>query len=312
MNKKALVAERLRANLLDLSRQIARKPAAFDTRWARTISESFTLYTRTSTVNLFLSVGNGLAEASWPFPAFIDLDKELADIDEDFGQIPALRRLTGRQSLSWSLVRIGMSGVDDMTQRQMIDALLCRRFKKASARVFEYWHNHSLLRSRRRLLQDVITAYRQRLWGVCIPGLFPILDFTMRHCLQTDDLRVSVGTVAEAFKKAGISAESLKPGSGIWNARKTGVDPVFDDVGRDLRLPGLYLASFVDFAQKFYAWHSAASGRPVTPNRHAAVHGVVEDWSEADTVKVLMFLDLTIKLEPVLDIVLATEKGRTG
>jgi len=198
--------------------------------------------------------------------------------------------------------------VDDATNRRLIDALLCRRFKRSSKEVFEFWLNHPLLQSRGKLLRDIIKAYRYNLWGACVPSILPILDFVIRGYLGTDDLRTTVGTVSEAFKKAGIKYESLLPGFAVFNALKSDsvMMPLVSEIEKDLRLPGIFLASFIDTAEQFYAWHrTAEASAPGKINRHAILHGDAEYWTEAETVKLLIFFDLALKLDPVLRIVLA-------
>lgn len=303
------IADALLPNLRALSARIARKPPQFDPRWARSISESFTLYTRTSTVNLLVALGDLLREYHWPFPAFIDLEEELHGFGGEMRSVRhrLLRALLGEGPLTIAIMEIATSRSDERTQHQLIDALLCRRFKKASPQIFSFWSQHPILVSRAALLNDIGVAYERKLWGVCVPAVLPILDFVVRHYLRTDDLRTSVGTVAEAFRLGGMTYEALKPGFGVWEAAKTdsGVKPISTDVEHDLRLPGLYLASFIDCAQELYSWHATGDdGEAKAINRHAALHGDVQYWSETDTVKVLTFLDQSIKLEPVLAIVL--------
>jgi hypothetical protein len=82
------LASKLPANLHYLSTLIARKPEECTREWATTVDEAFSLYTRTSTVNLILSWNNILAEMGWPFPSYLNLRKEV-----DFaGNLLSLRR----------------------------------------------------------------------------------------------------------------------------------------------------------------------------------------------------------------------------
>ena len=77
MSPQALAAT-LPGNLRYLSSLIARKPREFTGEWAASAEEAFSLYTRTSTVNLILSWNELLAEYRWPFPAYLDMREEAA------------------------------------------------------------------------------------------------------------------------------------------------------------------------------------------------------------------------------------------
>jgi hypothetical protein len=70
----------------------------------------------------------------------------------------------------------------------------------------------------------------------------------------------------------------------------------------------VYLASFVDFAFRYYSWHTTASSVEEV-NRHAVLHGDINYWSKKQTVQILMFFDLVVKLEPVLRIIIGTDKA---
>ena len=137
--------------------------------------------------------------------------------------------------------------------------------------------------------------------------MLPLLDFLMRDYFHSNDLRDSVGTLVEAFKLAGITSSGLKPGYGVWDSLKKDPDRarVADKIERDLRLPGIYLASFIDFAKRYYSWHTTTSESKEL-NRHAVIHGDMNYCSDVDTTKFLMFFDLTLKLEPVLRIIIGT------
>jgi len=296
-------------NLQTLADQIARKPPQHDPHWAKSITESFTLYTRTSTVNLFVSMCDFLLAHDWPFPAFLDLGVEYHLIARDarcFRWPPPFQFLFGWRSLSMAAMKLESVPWEEDIKRRVIDALLRRRFRRASKHVFRFWLAHPLLVSRHEYIKDLSKAYRCRLWGVCVPATFPLLDFLMRDLLGTFDITTGVGHVAAAFDSAGITYEAILPGRGVWDAHAKGNKHLADDLSRDLRLPGIYLASFVHFAQLYYARYT--SGTQLPPhilNRHAILHGETASWSKTEAVKLLMFFDLALKLEPVLRIVLA-------
>ena len=202
MNKSEKLASIILQNLRALSDRIARKPPRFEPQWAKTVTESFTLYTRTSTINYLTYMTDMLREYGWPFPSFINLSREFQDLQADWRWVTnrIMSVFLSRRSTMIAIMHIRLIRVDDATNRRRIDALLCRRFKRSSKEVFEFWLNHPLLQSRGKLLRDIIKAYRYNLWGACVPYILPILDFVIRRgYLGTDDLRTTVGTVSEAF-----------------------------------------------------------------------------------------------------------------
>jgi hypothetical protein len=271
------LAQHLLSNLQTLADQLARKPTAFDPRWAKSIAESFKFYTRTSKINYLLSIDDLLRDHGWPFPAYLNLQKEdiqhrrsmvMVDSSRIFRRSIStfLRRtpfplilLQWRIFLNWEPFGISLllltTGVSE-SHRKFIDRYLCGRFRKASKDIFMFWQTHPLLQGKRRVILDLEKSYRKKLWGVCIPTLLPLLDYLMRDYFHSNDLRISVDDLAQAFKLSGITHESLKPGYGIRDGLEKRPDElrIADNIDRDLRLPGIYLTSFIYFAQRYYAW----------------------------------------------------------
>jgi hypothetical protein len=73
----------------------------------------------------------------------------------------------------------------------------------------------------------------------------------------------------------------------------------------DLRLPGLFLSSFVAFAESFYSETDKTSAGEF--NRHAIAHGSFNCWTEEHAVKLVMFLHLTIYIEKLLKLLLSPD-----
>lgn len=301
------IARNLHPNLRTLANQLARKPKLFTPQWAKSVTDSFTLYTRTSTVNYFLSLNEMLREGGWPFPVYLDLEREMEQVSRiKLGIFYVLiRGFLGNLPLSIFLLYFCI-GKPEKESKTCIDRYFCKRFSGIAEKMFNSWQAHPLLQKKNKVLSDVYLSYKKHLWGVCIPSMIPLLDFLMRDYFHSNDLRDSVGILVKAFKLAGITAESLRPGYGIWDSLKKNPNEfmVADKVDKDLRLPGIYLASFVYFAQRYYSWHTLDTGSKEL-NRHAVVHGDTDYWSEVDTTKFLMFFDLTLKLEPVLRIIIS-------
>ncbi len=305
------LAKELLENLKALADQIERKPSDFDHRWAKSITEAFSLYTRTSTVNYFVALGDGLRRAGWPFPSYLDLEDELHNSTRDmaFVKWPSpFYQLLGRRSINVRLLNLETLRLPELQRKKLIDQFLSRRFHRAAKGVFAFWRSSPLLKSKKQVISDLEKAYNAKMWGICIPAIFPIIDHLMRDYFQTDDLYTSVDKLVKAFKIANLTPESVKPGYGVFTDIEEAVIlpaqvRVADTVEKDLRLPGVYLTSFVDFASRYYSWHTKASN-PEEVNRHAVLHGDMNYWSGIQTIKVFMFFDLLVKLEPVLRLII--------
>lgn len=85
------------------------------------------------------------------------------------------------------------------------------------------------------------------------------------------------------------------PGT-VWDGNNLFVRASEDD----LRLTGVLLSSFFHFARHYYAWYDNSVTPPESLNRHAIIHGAFDDWSEENALRVLTFLDLTLRLEKPL------------
>jgi hypothetical protein len=152
------------------------------------------------------------------------------------------------------------------------------------------------------------------MWAACISTTVPLLDFAMRAYFQTEKLNVSLQVLRDAFfNEAKLKPKDLMPGIAIWAGH---VDPergntFAKSLNEDLRLPGIYLSSFFEFADRYYGWYSSADGTPCTAlNRHAIMHCSSEYWTEPNAVRILTFLDLTLRLELVLKVLIRGEESR--
>jgi len=299
------LCDNLPANIRFLASQIARKPSAFTPQWASTVDEAFSLYTRTSTVNLFVSLNDVLLEFNWPFPSYVNLQSEVAR--QRFGAPSRrLRCLTDLISRGPSLLAsVTIPGLipDKQKARGLFDASMVRLFRWNAESVFKYWQAHPLLVSRRKVLGDLTRCYEKKLWAACVPTALPLLDLVMRAYFGSDKLSVSVQTLRNAFQKSSILPKDLKPGYAVWKGSR---DPASGNafataLREDLRLPGVCLSSFVEFANTYYAWYTAApAGTSVTLNRHAVMHCASEYWSEINATKLFTFFDLTLRIEKPL------------
>jgi hypothetical protein len=305
MSPQALAAT-LPGNLRYLSSLIARKPREFTGEWAASAEEAFSLYTRTSTVNLILSWNDLLAEYRWPFPAYLDLREEAALARfwplSRWKLIRAL--ISGRNVLQTLLAYFAFSDSTEKSEAGT-SAAMTFLFSRHSKRVFRSWRENPLLRGREPVVDDIRATYRRGLFAACLPTALGLLDFIMREYFQTNRLDVSLQTLRNAFDKARILPRHLKPGYGVWDlTQETESSILFSSLDEDLRLPGVFLSSFVEFGSSYYAWYKIADETPSTLNRHAIMHCASKYWAPHNAARLLTFLDLSLRLERVLKIVI--------
>ncbi|MGB5063313.1 MAG: hypothetical protein WBQ37_06065 [Candidatus Competibacter sp.] len=113
------------------------------------------------------------------------------------------------------------------------------------------------------------------------------------------------------FRKSGILAKHVKPGHIAWKvAEEESAEEERENIKeateKDLRLVGIYLGSFLNFADIYYAYYRKETPSLVNNiNRHAIIHGSDLDiWNKENATRILIFLDLMLYLEPALRILL--------
>jgi hypothetical protein len=212
--------------------------------------------------------------------------------------------------MTLALVNINACKVKTQTQREKFDRdkkylsdvyMLCR-FRLVSSKVFASWKSQPLLQTKKQIILDVEKAYNGKLWGTCMPSILPLIDYLMREYFQTNNLTTSMGVLWQAFEIANFIPKDtsdltsgLKPILGTWEieGKQSNLKKVSDNPEKDLRLPGVYLTSLVDFARRYYAFHHIASNTTEI-NRHAILHGDMNYCSRVQTTKsvyVFRFVD---------------------
>lgn len=300
-----------------LSRLIARKPARYTSRYARSVDESFYLYTNTKRVNATLAMSSVLMQLDWPFPAYLDMEREFRKSARELNALLrfkwlAVPYLLVRPSLgAISIASIVADTDEGAPPKAVFDAAIVRIFKRNHASIFDYLASSSVLSSRQPIIRDIQQAYRHKLWAATITTTVPLLDFAMRDYFGTTKLNVTVQVLRDAFIRiAGIQPKDLMPGSAVWDGQK---DPskgnaFAQTLEEDLRLPGVYLASFLEFADQYYEWYTSTDTRPRSSlNRHGIMHCSSEHWSEANAARIITFADLLVRLEKPLKILIQGE-----
>ncbi|MDD2324853.1 MAG: hypothetical protein PHW63_02420 [Alphaproteobacteria bacterium] len=306
---KKLLPERINM----LASMIERKPESYTTNWASTIDDAFSSYTNTSTINLIQTWNIALIECGWPFPAYADLRKEIKGSLRDFDFLQHrsyLKEISSRilNGLSIGIIAFIGQQLHDVKREKFCNFWLCRLFSKNRADVFSYLYSHPSLKDKRQLIADIKKSYQYGLWSACISTTFPLLDAILRNYLETESLRVSLQTLRKAFHDAGLKLGDLMPGHhsiGDIYENTAYKNNTARSVDEDLRLIGIYLSSFFHFTEQYYEWHESAANEPSSVlNRHAVMHCASSFGTKANAIKFLTFLDLTLRLEKPLRIMI--------
>jgi hypothetical protein len=131
----------------------------------------------------------------------------------------------------------------------------------------------------------------------------------MRDVLVSNSLNATIQLMTQAlYTHAGLTADAFKPGYAVLPYIGVPHNTFARSLEEDLRLPGIYLASFFEFANPYYAWYSLASKNPPEKlNRHAVMHCAGDYWSRANAIKLLCFLELTRRMRPFFRILIHGE-----
>jgi hypothetical protein len=183
---------------------------------------------------------------------------------------------------------------------------MSREFRSHSSRIFDYWRASKVLSSKVPIIRDIELTYRHEYWAACIPTALPLLDFLIRTYLETDQLNVTIQTLLNAFERASILPKDLMPGYAIWKGQENPADgnTIASSLDDDLRLPGVLLSSFVKFANAYYGWYKTDTNEPKILNRHAILHCATDYWTREYTSKLLTFLDLALRLQHPLEVII--------
>lgn len=305
VKSKKEIGAQIADNIRFLASKIARKPTEYAHDWARIPEESLFLYTNTRTVNLILSFSEVLTMQGWPFPSFMSIEQVIFAHKKN--KMAWIRQL-------FLLKDIFISSVwANKKLKVLSDRLMIKYFRQNSDTTFSRWKSCPFLSEKSHLIDEIAITYKKQLWTSCISTTFPLLDFVMRHYLGTKNLNAGIQCLSDAFFRiANLKANDLKPGYAIWNAQNDSENgnTIATSLQEDLRLPGIYLASFFEFAKSFYAWYSSTTDSPPTTlNRHAVIHCAADYCTEVNTTKLLSFFDLTLHLEPFFRIIIHGESG---
>lgn len=292
-----VIRERLRA----LADMIPKKPATYTSQWAGSVEEAFQHYTNTRTVNLFSSVNRCLMEDGWPYPAYLDMREERERAFEEYDLFLGSRLSRAKVLLRMFRGRASMMTVvltfwqPSQSRKRMRDRCIKKIFRANREIFFMNIMANPLLAHKVSVIRDIQVSYKRCMWASCITTTLPLIDVVIRDLFRTYDLRTSINALSDAFYKADLKPIDLMPGT-VWDGNNLFVRASEDD----LRLTGVLLSSFFHFARHYYAWYDNSVTPPESLNRHAIIHGAFDDWSEENALRVLTFLDLTLRLEKPL------------
>ena len=306
MQKVAITPQQLALNLEILRSRIIRKPTNYESGqdFPGSLEDSLSRYVRTRHVNLILSFSDMLRiEYSWPFPFFVlPLSKS-----------KRWRLISALPLMIWFYMGISIESLLHRKQvppekaraKTTIDKFMVRLVRMSSRPLFQGWFSSPILAEHYQELRELQQVYRKGCWYPTITATFPILDYICRKLLRTKNMTKGVGHINKVFSQANISFELLRPGYGTWDyAKRVGADAQ-ELTSNDLRLVGIALESFLQFASVYYGHHDQGQGVSVL-NRHAVLHGGRgKIWTKEDATRALLFLDLMVRLYPIFEVLLA-------
>lgn len=299
-----------RTRFKELSQRIVRKPGSFTPEWAASPNESFSHYTRTSTINYLAACNELMMESDWPFPGYVDLRRYFEIFSRcaksTFPPFGILLKSTIGLLPRGDLWRwFGLCLTSRLRVGNNADTSMIFLFHIYIKQIEKFWLSKPIIQERKEIVREIFHAYNEGLWTPATSATFTLIDHVTRDICDAKDLRIMMNMLKNSFyKKAGLSPGQITPGfsANPQLENSPDADVLFRKVEEDLRLPGIYLASFFHFTDKFYGWHSGDDLVSDSPgvNRHSIMHGACEKVSSETATKVLLFLDLILRLEEIL------------
>jgi hypothetical protein len=304
-----MTPEKLKKNLELLRKAITRKPERYeaDTDFAIKFSDSFTKYTRNSTVHLILSFSELLLEFKWPFPAYI-----LEFSSDKWGKYRSYLAFftiiylikTRKFLLSFGLPLKSRSPNLLLNDKKTINDFMILYFWLHENKIFINWQKNHIFQDKNYHIDNIRTCYKKGLWYACIAASFPLLDLLCRKYFKSANLAKQITAILKTFDKAGITSRDMKPGYIAWDIGQEQGMSADEASQTDLRLIGIGLGSFLDFAGIYYSNCTDDKETTTELNRHAVLHcasSVSSDlWTQDNAIKLLIFIDLMLRLEAPL------------
>jgi hypothetical protein len=253
-----------------------------------------------------------LTSYGWPYPFYCEKFPDL--LSKELTRAAGKKAMRGLKSakvksivaeMMFALMKDGFR-----VRSSAMDKLMVGHFDGHRKELRRFWLRHPLLARSDVVIRDILATYKKKYWSACICTTFPLIDRALRALLKTKRFERQVTQVLGLMKTAGITSSDLKPGYVAWQRAATKKSDKKEDATKsDFRLVGIALGSFVDFGSQYYKYFRKEPRTGAPPlyslNRHAILHGAVTDcWTRTNAVRVMSFLDLVLRLEPALQILL--------
>ena len=296
-----MTPDKLKANFQKLKNEIKRKPLLYTSDYATTIPESFEKYTKTSSINLIVSLNEMLIEFDWPFPTYIQNDKSANKKMFILLTIIVVSEYMKEKIFFWKDTKIKEKHI-----KQYLDKFIYRHFSLCKKNIFSSWKNDSIFSDKHYIIDNIHNTYSKGYWYACITSTLPLLDFLCRKYFNVKNLDRDITYIVSMFRQAEISVKDTKPGYIAWEVAKEKGENIQKATSKDLRLVGIALSSFLNFAEIYYKFYRNDSKAMDKINRHAIIHCAANQniWTKENATKILIFLDLTLSLKPVFTILL--------
>jgi hypothetical protein len=189
-----------------------------------------------------------------------------------------------------------------------VDKMMMNTFDKCKKDIFEFWKGNPVFKDKEPIINNIIGTFEKGLWIACICSAFPLLDYLVRLFFKTRRFEIDINYILTVFKKAGIGSRDFKPGYIAQQvAEEKGISNADQALESDLRITGIALGSFVDVASIYYKYYRREESSNNTLNRHAVIHCDSDYGTRINAVKLLSFIDLTLRLEPVFEVLFKEE-----
>ena len=308
--------EKLVSNLNILRNKIPQKPDIYTSDHPISIKEALEKYSRQRTVHLVETFTYTFNNENWPLPLWFDPKNIRVGFwnklyYKRYHKSMFKKKYIGFKDFHYLCV----PSINNIFFKQSIDESLIEAFDVNITYIQNQLESNVTLQSKSFILKDIFRCYKKKYWISCISTLFPLLDYVTRKLLKTKNLRTDIKTICKLFEEIGFSIETvdyLMPHITLvnaffhseltWEEKQELQNKIIDN---KFGLIGPALSSFLRFANSYYSYYSEDKGEPIIFNRHAILHGSINEYgTQVNAIKLLTFLYLFLELEPIFEILL--------
>lgn len=316
--------EKLETNLMILNDLIPKKPAIYTPDFPKTIGESLYKYSNQRSLNALSQNTSNLNRLNWPLPLWVDPN----DIKIGFWNTYHFKKwhngwpgaknnkFKGFEGFDWLWAPV----LGDIFSEGKIDWRLLQAFDTNLKYFEKRLLNHPLLLDKQSTIRELLIVFKEKKYNVCISSTFPLIDFIVRKLLKTTNLNISVTKICKLFKECGFDYDSInqlmpvialeefiksKSPMTIFEVLATEECKEFSKKIEKFNfgIVGVALNSFLRFSNNYYSHYSEDQGAINIINRHAILHGSVNQFdNKTNAAKLFTYLYLLLELEPVFTI----------